>query len=600
MKRLLPLLLILLLLAGCGSQAPEDTLPTGEQTEPVIKSLYDPTSDVEAQTNGAVRLYRLEQNNNFAVSAMGNRLILRAEDGILTVLQGNEGTPVASLSTGCSGGILSVNFDSAVQGAAYYNRELNQIVLVNPQLQETDRIDLPEDMQGAPYICLSKGEIYYCVPGEIRALNIQSGISRLIRSHSYGYQQLMGIHFGGEMLECELMNEDKSESMVEYISTETGKTLYDGPSHLYPLYTWQDSYLLNRNDGGVSQKIIGTRDSQAQALLIPDERIASALPMGGAIGYTRGADIDLSFYDLESGKCTARVTLPGISAPVSFLPTQNGLWILAKEGEQQVLCYWDPTMSPVEEDTVYTGKLHTADSPDTEGLAACKARADQMSQKYAVKIHIWQDALQVTGDYDVTGEYQVKTVNRMLDELEVALQQFPKDFLRKTVEAGWIHVNLVRSLGTNDTYAQYWYDGDCYISITNIYNATEDFYRGVAYAIDSHVLGNSRKFDDWNKFNPEGFTYSYSDEPREDQDTYLRMENSPFLSPQALAYPHDDRADVFFHAVTASGEYTFQSDVMQAKLECLCRAIREAYGLEKSEQTYLWEQYLTESLAYKK
>jgi hypothetical protein len=37
---------------------------------------------------------------------------------------------------------------------------------------------------------------------------------------------------------------------------------------------------------------------------------------------------------------------------------------------------------------------------------------------------------------------------------------------------------------------------------------------------------------------------------------------------------------------------------MQAKLKLLCLGIREAYGLEKSAETYLWEQYLTESLAY--
>ncbi len=599
MKKLLPLLLVLLLLAGCGDQTPDETAANAEQTESVKKGLYVPNSAVETETDGAVRVYRLERNDYFAVSSMGNRLLLRAEDGTVTALQGEECVSAASLSTDCAIETLSVCFDSAVQGAAYYSRETRQVVLVNPQLQETDRLDLPENMQGNPYISLTQGEIYYCVPGEIRALSIQTGISRLIRSHSYPYQQLMGMYFDGTVLQCEFFREEMADGPTEYISTETGKTLYNGDSHLYPFHTYEDSYLLSRMDGGVSQTIVGTREGAAQAAFITEDRYASALSMGGMLGYTAGGNTDLAYYDLESGKCTARVTLPGISQPKSFLATQDAVWILAYEGEQQVLCRWNITQSSVNDNTVYTGQLFTAENPDTEGLEACRERAEQMSEQYGVKIHLWQDVIRnQSSDSTVVEEYQVETIHRMLDELALALEQFPGDFLRKTVEAGWIHVNLVRSVGGDATYEQYWQDGDCYISVTNKYNVTEEFYQGVAYAIDSHVLGNSRKFDDWDDLNPEGFFYSYSYGTRPDLDTFLYCEDSAFISEQAMAYPHDDRAAVFFHAVTGSGESTFQSEVMQAKLERLCQGIREAYGLEESPDTYLWEQYLTESLAY--
>ena len=47
-------------------------------------------------------------------------------------------------------------------------------------------------------------------------------------------------------------------------------------------------------------------------------------------------------------------------------------------------------------------------------------------------------------------------------------------------------------------------------------------------------------------------------------------------------------------------KYLFELDIMQEKLMLLCKGIREAYKLEKSVDTYPWEQYLAKSLAYGK
>jgi len=47
-------------------------------------------------------------------------------------------------------------------------------------------------------------------------------------------------------------------------------------------------------------------------------------------------------------------------------------------------------------------------------------------------------------------------------------------------------------------------------------------------------------------------------------------------------------------------EAYFKSEIMQEKLLVLSKAIREAFGWKKSEETFRWEQYLNESLAYKK
>ena len=50
--------------------------------------------------------------------------------------------------------------------------------------------------------------------------------------------------------------------------------------------------------------------------------------------------------------------------------------------------------------------------------------------------------------------------------------------------------------------------------------------------------------------------------------------------------------------MTEGNESLFRCETMQAKLRTLCEGIRKAFGLRKSPDTFLWEQYLEESLAY--
>ena len=42
---------------------------------------------------------------------------------------------------------------------------------------------------------------------------------------------------------------------------------------------------------------------------------------------------------------------------------------------------------------------------------------------------------------------------------------------------------------------------------------------------------------------------------------------------------------------------SFQSEIMQNKLTAICRGIRKAFGLEKSPEVFIWEQYLNKPLA---
>ena len=65
-----------------------------------------------------------------------------------------------------------------------------------------------------------------------------------------------------------------------------------------------------------------------------------------------------------------------------------------------------------------------------------------------------------------------------------------------------------------------------------------------------------------------------------------------------MSYPKEDRARIMEYAMTSGNAILFESRTMQAKLLTLCQGIRDAFGLKKSPETFLWEQYLATSLAY--
>ena len=67
-----------------------------------------------------------------------------------------------------------------------------------------------------------------------------------------------------------------------------------------------------------------------------------------------------------------------------------------------------------------------------------------------------------------------------------------------------------------------------------------------------------------------------------------------------MSFPKEDRARIMEYAMLSGNQELFRGQIMQEKLKTLCQGIREAYGLKKSSETFLWEQYLRKPLAYQK
>ena len=600
MKRLWLFLLAALLLAGCAKKTPqpENTEDTSAQTEETL-GLYVPDSAVEQQTGGAVRTYCLQGDTYYDLVGMGTNLLAIGQKG-LTVLAGEQGEVIASLETG---DITSVSvMDTSAIGMAYYLPTTRQVNVLNPQLESVTQLTLPDVIVGKPVISLDRNEIYYSTGNEIRGLHMTTGISRLLRQQSVVKLSLLGAYFDGAVLLCQLTDASGGVKL-EYISSESGQTL-SSVQGISNLQTHGAEYFTYWRDGTVHKSVYGTRGGESKSFLpaLPEDQVGGrvALPaMHGIVDYVETENgLELSYYDMQTGKRTAQVTIPGMKTPSKIHSDGVHIWILTAD-QETALYRWDITKSPVTDETIYVGTLYTAQNPDEQGLAQCRLLADEYQKLYGVKLLLWQDAVKRTGGHTLTAEYHTQVITDMLEKMQPILSCFPSKFLQKTVEKGWIQIALVQTIDGDKDWVQFWEEGDCWVLVSSQADVVKSVLQGMSYAIDSRVLGNSRDFDNWNQMNPEGFAYSYSD-MAEENPAYLEGEGKAFADALAMTYPHEDRCRIFYNAMLPDNADMFTAPIMKEKLLQVCMGIREAYNLEKKTDSYVWEQYLDTSLAYVK
>ena len=594
MKRIAILLLAVLMLTGCGrKKQPEPTEPTNTE-QVLIPELYLPDSSAEQTTAGALRTYPVTDTSATGIYTLGANQLIAGEKQLM-VISGERGQVVAKKEAESD-----TKFSNVVVSAtsvAYYLSAKRQVVVLNPQLQEVNRVTLPKDMIETPIISLAKSEVYYSNGKEVRALHLSTGVTRLVRQQLVATQSFRGIYFDDKVLLCRLTEGSTVTDM--YISSETGQTLATDTGVL-DMYTYGDSYVLRQMDGALRQIIFGSRGGQAQTLSAPTDSYFSVLNMNGMISSAREGNVStLFFYQLESGQKTAQVTLTEYQTPKSVCCDGTYIWVLVSDDitTQKTVYRWDVSKSPSGDETVYAGPLYTADNPDEAGLAECQTQLAAIEEKHRIWVAVWKNATKYAGTHTIVTEHQPQVLTKMLTDLENAITQLPDRFLYETMNRKRMRIALVRSIDDGEDYAQFWKDGVCYILISAKSDVAKSLYRGIAYAVDSYVLGNSRDYDNWNNLNPEDFAYAYSYDVSVNSQ-YLSGSSQAFADSKGMSYPHEDRCGIFSNAAIQNNAAMFQTETMQAKLKTVCMAIREAYHLEKSTKTYVWEQYLTESPAY--
>ena len=621
MKRILWLMAAVLLLCGCTTQLPEETgtnppqiiQEATEMTEAV--GIYEPFSDLEIRTEGAVRSYLPAMPDACGMRLLNGDVLIFSgkETTTLTRYTGDSLIPAGEITLNCSVAPEDSSFQISEHGITYFDPDANGLVYLDNELREVSRLALPENLMGKPILSADRTRVFYCTADAVRVYDVASGLDKLLKSVAYPFQTVESLLMEDSVLRCDMTDEQGRTHSI-FLSTQTGQGIGQ-TGECRELVTLGTRWITRTREGILEQVIFGGEDTAVQALYpedIPAEMWILPETYSVVTAAMDGETTKLDHYELETGSRSATLELPGNLIPRYIEgPSENDeLYILADDtlAGCPVLLRWDLNKDMLLDDLTYTGPRYTAEKPDEAGMEECRIRAKTIGDQYGISILIGPEAVDVQpADYALEQEYQVQLIRRQLTALEEALAQFPEDFFGQL--PGQVKICVVRAITGNaqtGTVArargiQFW-DGDmAYIALEAGESLYRSFFHELFHIIDSKVLSTTRAYYRWDNLNPEGFRYfeDFTSYLTADVGQYLEDENRAFIDAYSMCYPREDRARIMEYACTEGNEAYFTSEIMQSKLKTLCEGIRKAFGMEKYQQPLLWEQYLEEPLKMK-
>ena len=616
MKHWLSLVLVLiLLLCGCAPTQ-EPTTPT-DLTQPSL-GVTDPVAPTgsQAPTEPEIPgLKRFTVTGFYGMGYLGDRIVLVRDDqgtGELCILEPAtlEVVKTIRLAEGLVPAWEEIQITD--MGIGFYDQGNRTMMFWNTELQELARITLPEGVLGKAWLSPDWKKCFYCTAQGIYVMDMQTHIEALLKQNPTQEQMLTGVLAEGTILRYSVRNA-AGEQQTYLVDATTGMRVEESVS-LDALHTWEDSYYLPLQEGTVRKLLFGTQTSQK--LLWPKVENVTIHPVPGgngvvtehAISQENGATLYYwEYYDLESGRRTSEICIKNARL-LALLPAGNGkIWCLSGNEIQEALYLWDTTQTPVEDTGVYVSPYYTADNPDRAGLATLQQELKEMGEAYGITILLWQDAVNNNSwDYTFEGEYFTQVYEKYLPALKKALDSLPAGFLQKAMgnDTRRLTISLVRSIhDIADEQGrrvingiQYWLaeDKPCMALVLGE-DLERSFYHQLGLLVDSQVLMRSKAYEVWSRRTPPGFSYDndyIKNLDRTDTRYTLPGDGRYFINMFSMSYAKEDRATVFEYACMLGSEEVFAAPIVQGKLQQVCLAIRDAFGLKDADGPFLWEQHL--------
>lgn len=613
MKKPLFSLLLSLLLCGCAAQNPlPDATESAFSTAPLpaaSTAAEEPVFLEKLSDEGALSRYACHSDVRGILTMDDGLLLFSGEEAAsLILLEPETLQPLGRFDTGIPLRRENASVQLLDSGLSYFDPAAMETVVLDNRLREVRRIEAPEEMPGMPLLSQNSRTLYYCTASAIRALDLDTGISRILKEASYPVQGVSGLLLEDTVLQVSITEADGTWRTL-FLSTGTGQLLHSAEGNILPQTSGRSFFLQDPS----SSLFFGTAESGTM-VLEPLHRDAGCwyLPKGNravSCGLTETGTI-LEVYSLDTGRRTAELSIESFLFPEQLAEASDGsIWFLVPGEDGRILLRWDVASSPVQDDSLYISPCYTRENPDYEGLAACSLYAQELSAKYGLDILVYKDAAAAEPwDYHLEYEYQANVLQWELEALDQRLGHFPKGFLhtlRQKFTA--LKICIVRSaVGSPESGSleavngiQFMDGFDAYIVLSTSYDTEYALYHELSHLMETVVLTESVAYDRWDRLNPEGFAYDndYQANLNRDGTPWLQPGREYFIDTYSMSYPKEDRARLFEYAMTAGHGELFQSPNLQRKLQQLCIGIREAFGLEDAAEAFLWEQYLQEPLS---
>ena len=603
MGRLVALILGVFLLCGCAAPMP-DAEPTAPTQDPTAQIILQPVP-MDGMT-----AYALEGSGADAIGFLGDNLLLIQSDGDTTLSLWDTGNLSCLTSSNLDLWLDPEDpmFRVTYQGVTYFDQLSRELVFLDPQLRQIQRIPLPESVT-SPALSQNWKRLYYLSNGGLWELDLETNIHRIIREMTPGDHTIAGLHCSDTVIECTMADPSGTFRQVFY-DVQTGQLLEESDSFAL-VTTWGSRYIAQVSDVDEEAILIGHIDAPAQVLSLSGSMVYPLPNRDALVTATAETEgIRLDHYHLATGTKSYSLSAPLPGFPRSLIcdPTENRIWMLCDTAsDSDLLLCWDPEKNPTGDNTNYLQPLRTAQNPDTEGLAQCADYARQLSEAYGIQILTWKDAVSTApDDHQLEPEYRISAIMEALSTLEKALARFPEGFFRDVsaqMGDGTIRICLVRNIrgdSENNTVAdpqgiQFWdQDFNAFICLQAQSALEQNFYHELYHVMESRIFSHSAALDVWNGLNPQDFNYtlSYANNFIPENPALLTGQTRAFIDAYAMRYPKEDRARIFEYAMLPGYSHFFASDTMQIKLQTLCQGIREGYELTESYTQLPWEQYL--------
>lgn len=610
MKKLVIALGLALLLTGCGA-APgvtETTAPPAETTMPTepAPSCYVENSPMERGTGGAVRQYELESPVT-GLGILGGDLLICTGSRTLTLFDSDTLQVIRSRELD-----HDVDWDSSTlvlsdSGIGLYDPSCQTYLTLDNNLITASTYVSGDDSLAMSVISGDFSRIYYAGENGIRVLQLSDGTSRLIREEHKPILSVGGMLFNDTTLYYTRLN-DEGKAETCFVDVDNG-SLYQTADFQGQVLSWDRNYMgrmvLDHAMGQTTWLISGDLQGKLQRLS-PEGNWGDALllPNGWAVlQQSSRVGLTLYCYDMADGTLVSQITMPEqYNLLVHGAVSGSRIWLCDESGIR-FYC-WDTAVSggaASESDfSLYT----SMGAPDEQGLAQCAQLAQAIGDRHGVKITIREENNRTSGvDYSTYPDYRSDMYNLALRELERVMKDLPEDFLKKVgrlTDAGRLEIRLVDDYDpdrkeTPATGSIDIADGSAAVCVSICGNIREIFFHELFHMMEVQFMNNGDGFRDWDRMNPEGFSYvnSYTDyyEGILDSSGYLSQGSSFFADAYGLISPREDRAQIFLYACLDGESGRFASPAMQEKLSTVCQVIREHISLGTDESP-VWEQYL--------
>lgn len=625
MKRLLPLLLLLLSLTGCAAAHGRAASPPDAEAMHVFVQ-----EEAEALKRPPVERYALldsAQTDDGILYTIDCEVVAELVHANLTIFDGDllfydqtwtdeESSTLHLALVDLRSGALRAEATLEVGGYAMPQVWDGQLILCDSHRGVVRCLDtalqVTQEYTAAPdwnhwYLGGDGNELYQ--------LGWDTGV--LVTDLSTGVQQPVSTRFSDvffsdtspDQLTLSYLDLDSQMTTQGYLDLSTGALVgvpFDVP--LTSAAHWGDIWLGYNFYYGSGVYYLGSDASPS--VITPEGNAALQLlsPQGQLL--QTDADNHLTLYGLDGSflsACQPEVEAGGyLQAQFIWSETYGGYFFLVNDsrGEGQLL-FWDVDAPAQGEDLVLTAWAdHTALPEGTSAEAALYQRAAQLGEQYGVTIRIADQCDTVFTDFESMQVSYSDAITTALDHLEQALSSYPEGFFSQLRfdQIYGVEIQLVGALTaisedwTTASYAAFATEGDGkYLVVIDVYQSEpHTICHEFSHIIDKKLSWDAHCRSDalyseerWASLSPEGteYSYTYTDWPDISDNELWTY----FVDSYSRTFPTEDRARIMEYAIMDWFWDLEECPGIRAKLAYYSQCIRDAFDTTGWPEVTVWE-----------